>query len=1262
MERLDSVLQPRWTEQCSPGRHWGEGRTVAVACSGAAGASLRDPPVGLRRRGGSSLFRHLFAVLLLAFVAGVAATPVHAQTMLVSTSSATPGTSGIVMAQRVSLTPAVHLRRKITQGFRTGGSRYGYMLSSIELRFGYSGNGSPSPPTVELQSTTGVVLKTFTKPSLHSAGGNRFHEYTLDSSVWLAPNTEYLVVAKDASTAWPVFRWYSRLTQTLDSGFAEGWSLSDPISQRTDIEEDPVPVTGRMMLRINGTVLPNTPATGKPLISGEARVGAQLTASLATVDDANGISPLSHLNYQWIRVDGTTETDISGAQFLGYTPTGADVGKQVKFRVSFTDDWGYAESRTSDAWPAGGSIRAAGGTSHCTSSDPNELWCGTVTAGSLENVTGYSSSVGSISNAWFDFGSWEYNIRALYVDSNTNKLHLDLRRIQRPTIISPEVFDGRIFNGLRLHVGTNSVRLGDASRLFSDFAWSSTRGISISASDVLRVRLVRNAAATGKPSISGAARVGATLTALRGTIDDANGLPPGVSGYSYQWIRVDGETETEIEGATRSSYAPGTADQGKRVRVRVSFTDVAGFPESRTSDAWPAAGSIGAAESTSGGGLHCTSSDPNELWCGTVTAGSLENVTGYNSSVGSISNAWFDFGSWEYNIRALYVDSNTNKLHLDLRRIQRPTIISPEVFDGRIFNGLRLHVGTNSVRLGDASRLFSDFAWSSTRGISISASDVLRVRLVRNAAATGKPSISGAARVGATLTALRGTIDDANGLPPGTSGYSYQWIRVDGETETEIEGATRSSYAPGTADQGKRVRVRVSFTDVAGFPESRTSDAWPATGTIAAADPLSVAHCNPSDPEEIWCSSLTVGSAGQFRGYNAAGSYGALLPDSFAYRGATIAVTRLDNTADSDEFAFTITRRAGSTPSDGLLGAGRFLLHVGTGAARSAMVLDYPGRRTSFRNRRSVPSLRGAMGGSVPVRMLLRSAPAVASIERHAPASSPTNANALTWRVTFSEAVTNVDTADFAVSGTTGTVTAVTAVTGSTSQFDVTASGGDLADLDAEVTLSFAAAQDIVDTTDYRLSSTMPTGTDESAYVVDNTAPTVVSIERHAPASSPTSVDSLTWRVTFSEAVSNVNAADFAVTGTTGTVTAAAAVADTNAYNVTASGGDLADLDATVTVSFATEQDIADAAGNALSETAPTVTNDNDYEVNNSGPAVASIERARAGILADEREQPRVAGDVLRDGDERGHGGLRGDRDDGHGHGRHRGDGLGDTA
>ena len=230
-------------------------------------------------------------------------------------------------------------------------------------------------------------------------------------------------------------------------------------------------------------------------------------------------------------------------------------------------------------------------------------------------------------------------------------------------------------------------------------------------------------------------------------------------------------------------------------------------------------------------------------------------------------------------------------------------------------------------------------------------------------------------------------------------------------------------------------------------------------------------------------------------------------------------------------------------------------------------------------------------------------APGVTSVERQSPSSSPTNADSLTWRVTFDENVKDVDAADFEVSGTTATL-AVSEVTAST-VYDVTASGGDLASLDATVTLSFAGGQNIKDTSDNALTNTAPSGTNEPDYVVDNAAPTVTSIARQDPSSSPTNADSLTWRVTFGEDVTGVDAADFAVGGTTATLGVNEVTAST-VYDVTASGGDLASLDATATLSFASGQNIKDLAGNALAATAPTGTNEPGYAVDNTAPTLSS--------------------------------------------------------
>ena len=80
-----------------------------------------------------------------------------------------------------------------------------------------------------------------------------------------------------------------------------------------------------------------------------------------------------------------------------------------------------------------------------------------------------------------------------------------------------------------------------------------------------------NTDATGVPSITGTAQVDETLTADTSAIADADGLD-NVS-YAYQWIANDGNSDTEIEDATDSTYTPSVSDVGKTIKVRVTFTD-----------------------------------------------------------------------------------------------------------------------------------------------------------------------------------------------------------------------------------------------------------------------------------------------------------------------------------------------------------------------------------------------------------------------------------------------------------------------------------------------------------------------------------------------------------------------------------------------------------------------------------------------------------------------------------------------------------------
>ena len=88
---------------------------------------------------------------------------------------------------------------------------------------------------------------------------------------------------------------------------------------------------------------PNSPATGAPTISGTAQAGETLTSSTTGIADGDGLTSAT-FTYQWLADDA----DIAGATGSTYTLVGADEGKAIKVRASFTDDGGNQESLTSE--------------------------------------------------------------------------------------------------------------------------------------------------------------------------------------------------------------------------------------------------------------------------------------------------------------------------------------------------------------------------------------------------------------------------------------------------------------------------------------------------------------------------------------------------------------------------------------------------------------------------------------------------------------------------------------------------------------------------------------------------------------------------------------------------------------------------------------------------------------------------------------------------------------------------------------------------
>ena len=232
--------------------------------------------------------------------------------------------------------------------------------------------------------------------------------------------------------------------------------------------------------------------------------------------------------------------------------------------------------------------------------------------------------------------------------------------------------------------------------------------------------------------------IGCTMSAVDYSINDGDGLTDAT--YSYQWISNDGSSDTDIQNATGSSYTVATADEGKAIKVRVSFTDDRGTDETLTSSATAAVTSNSAA--TGAPSITGTARVGNTLTAdtsGIVDADGLVNV--------SYSYQWI---------------SNDGGSDTD---IQNATGSSYTLVAGDEGNTIKVRVSFTDDAGNDES-----LTSAATAAVNFAVQ-----QQITNSAATGLPVITGTAHVGETLTATTAGISDSDGLT--SVSYSYQWIR-----------------------------------------------------------------------------------------------------------------------------------------------------------------------------------------------------------------------------------------------------------------------------------------------------------------------------------------------------------------------------------------------------------------------------------------------------------------------------------------------------
>ena len=318
----------------------------------------------------------------------------------------------------------------------------------------------------------------------------------------------------------------------------------------------------------------NSPATGAPTLSGTPEVGQTLTVDVSGISDDDGMEN-TEFSYQWYgdydySLGGGWVLPIADATSNEYQVDSWAAGKRITVEVSFTDDAGNAERLVSV---------------------PTEVVPGPITGIMLVDTSGQSdveilTDEGVI--ALSDLGG-RYVFRAELADgAQVGSVLVEVTDPERrwrdriddraPFTSEGEDVDGLI--GGRLSYGTYVLS-------WTAFSGAGAQGDRLQGIDIVFTVSpddwdeppTSNSRSAGAPTVSGTAAVSQTLTAATSGIFDADGLDDAV--FSYQWL-ADGE---EISGATGSSYELQSGDEGKAIKVRVSFTDDAGFEESLTSAA-----------------------------------------------------------------------------------------------------------------------------------------------------------------------------------------------------------------------------------------------------------------------------------------------------------------------------------------------------------------------------------------------------------------------------------------------------------------------------------------------------------------------------------------------------------------------------------------------------------------------------------------------------------------------------------------------------
>jgi len=291
-------------------------------------------------------------------------------------------------------------------------------------------------------------------------------------------------------------------------------------------------------------------------------------------------------------------------------------------------------------------------------------------------------------------------------------------------------------------------------------------------------------------------------------------------------------------------------------------------------------------------------------------------------------------------------------------------------------------------------------------------------------------------------------------------------------------------------------------------------------------------------------------------------------------------------TFSEDVTGFNVTDiTAGNATLSAFSGSGSTYTVLVTPTADGAVTLDVAGAVSTDvagNNNTAAPQLTATYDGTVPT---------LVSFTRLTPSTENTAADSVSWTATLSEAVNGVSAASFSLTGSTAMIAALP-LTSTT--YQVTASGGDLASLNGVVGLNLSASAAISDSAGNVLVIAEP-ATDET-FTLDNTAPTT-SVS--APSLTATASADVSYTVTYTDADSVTLTPSDIVLNKTGTADATVAVTGFGAATRTVTlSGITGDGTLGITVPAGTA---ADAVNNPAEAGGTSAT----FSVDNTLPTVA---------------------------------------------------------